>query len=166
MQHRRLHTGKIANGPHTGIQIERLSYRYVQRSNSAANWCRERSLDRNHVALKGVQGFFRQILVFAIDLGCFLSRVNLHPLDFAFIAIRLLDGRIDDVQHHGRNIDTNTIAFDERNDREVRDVQAMVGIYGNGRAVGGHIDMIVVHVGSGGSGKACIVQAAGEHKKC
>jgi len=59
---------------------------------------------------------------------------------------------------------SNAVALDERNDLKIRDIQAMVRVCCYGHTVGGHIDMIVVHGGSRGTGKAYIVQIAGDDK--
>ncbi len=52
----------------------------------------------------------------------------------------------------------------EQNDLKVRNIQAMVRVCCYGRTVGEHIDMIVVHGGPRGTGKAYIVQIAGDDK--
>ena len=47
----------------------------------------------------------------------------------------------------GADISENdAVTLYERDDREIRDIQRKVGIYRDGLAVGGHIDMIVLHV--------------------
>ena len=88
----------------------------------------------------------------------------MHPLDLAFVAVGFLNGGVDYVQHDRRYIDTDAIAFDKWNDRKIRDIEAIVLIRCNGRAIGGHIDMIVMHGASRGPGKACIVQIVEDHK--
>ena len=60
--------------------------------------------------------------------------------------------------------ESHAVAPDERNDLKVRDIQAMVRVCCYGRTVGEHIDMIVVHGGPRGTGKAYIVQIAGDDK--
>jgi len=92
--------------------------------------------------------------------------MNGHPPDLAIIAVGDLDSRFDDIEHDRCDITSDPVALDIRNDRKIRDVDRMVRVDRDSLAVGGHIDMIVVHGESRGSGKACIVQIVEDHKKC
>ena len=73
---------------------------------------------------------------------------------------------VDDIEHDGCDIRSDPVALDIRNDRKIRDVDRVVRVDRDSLAIGGHIDMIVVHGGSREPGKACIVQIVGDHKKC
>ncbi len=143
--HRRLHAREIADRPHAGVQVQRLANRDVQRANATAGRRRQRTLDRDDEALQRMQRFVGQVIVVAVHLGCPLPGVDLHPAQMPLVAIGLLDGCIDDVEHDRRNIDADAVTFDERNDRNVRNDQRMIGIGYDSLAVGRHFDVIVLH---------------------
>ena len=61
----------------------------------------------------------RQPFVGPVDARRLLARIDLHPVDPPRAVVRLLDGRVDDVLHHRRDVDADAVALDERDDRVV-----------------------------------------------
>ena len=71
--------------------------------------------------------------------------MNRHPANLTAVTVGQLDGGFDHVEHDRRYVATDAIALDVRDDREVRNVDRVVRIDRDGLAIGGHIDMIVLH---------------------
>src|SRR5690606_38311488 len=87
----------------------------------------------------------RHPFVRPIDLGRFLATVHFHPGDGALAAIGLLNCGVDDLDHDRRDIDTDTIAFNERDDGVIRYIQGEICIDSNFVTVGWHPDLLVSH---------------------
>jgi len=89
----------------------------VQRTNTATHRGGQRAFDGNHVVLDRIQSFLGQPGVLVINLSGLLAGILLHPGDFAFAAIGLVNSCIDNLDHHRADVDANTVTFDIRNDR-------------------------------------------------
>ena len=164
--HGRLDAREIADRAHAGIEIHRLANGDVERAHAAARRRCQRPLDRDHELPHRVQRLVGQVLVIAVDFCRTLTGVNPHPADMAVVIVGLLDCGLDHIEHHGCNIDTDAVAFDVRDDRIVGYDQRMVRIGNDCLAFGRHLDVVVFHGILGRIQWACIVQFAGDHKKC
>src|SRR5690606_17446542 len=118
--HRAGDAGEPADLTLTDIEVQLLTQRHVQRTDTAAHRRGQGALDGDNVVLHSFQGFFREPGVLIVNLSGFLAGVDFHPGNLALATVGLLNGSVDDFHHDGRNIDTDTITFDEGNDRVVR----------------------------------------------
>ncbi|MNT23974.1 hypothetical protein D3C72_1594220 [compost metagenome] len=120
LAHRAGHALEVLDGPQADVQVELLAQRHVQRADAAADGRGQRALDRHRVFLQRIEGFLRQPLVRAVQAGGFFAGVHFHPVDFLVAAVGLGHRGIDDLDHHRGDVDADAVAFDERDDRVVR----------------------------------------------
>ena len=111
------YAAEVPHRAQADIEVELLPERDVQRADTAADRRRHRALDRDRELLHGLERLLRQPDVLAVEPRRLLAGVDLHPADLALARIRLLDGRVDDVLHHGGDVDPDPVALDERDDR-------------------------------------------------
>ncbi|MNT48671.1 hypothetical protein D3C72_1854650 [compost metagenome] len=64
-------------------------------------------------------------------------------MDLLLAAVGLGHRGIHHLDHHGRDVQTRAVTFDERDDGLVRHIQGHVGIDGDLLAFGGHRDVLV-----------------------
>ena len=108
------------------VKIQLLAQRHVQRTNAAADWGGQRTFDSNAVVTNQIEGFSWQPDILAIDVCRFLTGVNFHPGNFTLALIGFLNGGINHFQHRWGNVNADTVTFNERDNRIVRDVQFAV----------------------------------------
>ena len=113
------HALEILHRPDALVEVELLAQGDVERADAAADRRRHRPLDRDRIFLERGKGFLREPLVRAIDAGRLFPGIDLHPVDFPFAAVSLVDRCVDHLDHDRRDIDTDTVALDEGNDRLV-----------------------------------------------
>ena len=58
----------------------------------------------------------------------------------------MLDRRFDDIFHNRCYVDADTVAFNERDDRKVGNVDGMVSIDGDHVTVFGYPNLVVLHL--------------------
>ena len=78
-----------------------------------------------------MQSFFGQPDIGAVNIGGFLTSVDLHPMDFLGAAIGFGHGRVNHLQHHRGDVLPGAIAFNERDDRLIRHIEGIVRINGD-----------------------------------
>src|SRR4029079_11764476 len=83
--------------------------------------------------------------VLSVDLAGFLACEHLHPDDRLLPAVGLLHRRVDDLDHHRRDVDSGAIPFDERDDRVVWDTEREILVDRDLRAAGRDLDVLVRH---------------------
>ena len=108
---------EILDRTQTDVKVEFLAKRDVQGADTAANRGGKRPLDRNDIILEDLKCFFRQPDIGAIHLGGLFAGINFHPLNLPLAAIGFGDGRVDDLDHHRRNVEPGAVAFNVGNDR-------------------------------------------------
>ena len=113
------HAAEVAHRAQADVEVELLAQRHVERADAAADRRRHRALDRDRVLPQRDERLVRQPDVGAVEPGRLLAGVDLHPVDRARAAVRLRDGGVDDGLHHGRDVDADAVALDERDDRVV-----------------------------------------------
>ena len=113
------HAGEVPHRAQADVEVELLAQGDVERANAAADGRRHRALDRDGVLAQRLERLGRQPHVGAVEPRRLLARVDLHPVDRARSAVRLLDGGVDDGAHHGRDVDADAVTLDERDDRVV-----------------------------------------------
>src|SRR6185312_13497751 len=124
-------------------QVERLAYGDVERADTFPDGCLERTFDRDDEIAQCVQRLLGQpVARDAMRLG---PRVHLHPANGAALPVCFTDCRIDDTDHCGRHIDPDAVAFYERNDRPVGDVERTVRMNADLGAVRRDSDVLVAH---------------------
>src|SRR5262249_50207154 len=111
---------EVAHRAQAYVEVELLAQRDVDRANSAADRCGERSLDRNDELARGLESFVWQPDMLSVDFAGLLPGVHLHPLDAAPAAIGNVDRCVHHPDHHRSNVDAGTVALDERNNGTVR----------------------------------------------
>ena len=126
MPHRRRYAGEPAHRPNTGVEIENLPQRDVQRTNAAAHRSGERALDGYAKIARRFHSLLRQpFLEFVV--GLFASE-HLEPNDAPLAAVSLLNGRIEDALRSLPDIAARAVAFDVGNDRPVGNLEFAAGI--------------------------------------
>ena len=123
--HRGIDTIEIAERTHAGIEVQRLAQSHVQRPDTPARRCIERSLQADPILLEGRHRLLRQIR--AVFLEGLLAGFHLQPLDRAVSFECLLDGRIHDRPADRRDFLANSVASDERNGDSIGHPQARGG---------------------------------------
>ena len=122
--HRRRHALEPAHRAQAHVQIQHLAQRDVQRADAAADRRGQRALDRHQVFAAGGDGLVRQPGVEQVVR--LLAGVHLHPVDLALAAVGLLHGCIDDAHRGAPDVRAGAVAFDERDDRLVGNVELAV----------------------------------------
>ena len=143
--HRARYAVQPAHGTLADVQVEVLAQRDVQRPDATAHRRRHRSFDANHELAHRGERLLGQPLVGAVDRKGLLARVDLHPHDLAGSAVRLGHCRVDDLDHHRRDVDADPVALDERDDRLVGHVQSAVLGHRDLLAGRRHLDVFVAH---------------------
>jgi hypothetical protein len=134
---------KVLDRAQADVEVELLPQRDVERADAAAYGRGQRTLDRHDIVLDDRQGLVGQPHVRTVDLGRFLAGVDLHPMDLALAAVGFGDRRVDDLDHHRRNIETGAVALDVRNDRVVGNVEARILVDRDLLAAGRDLYMLV-----------------------
>ena len=113
------HTWEVADGAEADVEVELLAERDVERADPAAHRRRQRALDRDREVARRLERLVGEPDVAAVEARRLLARVHLHPLDLARAVVGLRDRRVDHGLHHGRDVDADPVALDERDDRLV-----------------------------------------------
>ena len=140
MAHRGRNAGKIAHGPHTGVEIENLPQRNVQRTYAAAHWSSERPLDGHAEVARCFHGLLREpLLKFVVG---FFAGEHLEPHHTALAAVSMVDGGVEDALRSLPDVASGAVAFDVRNNRPVGDAELAAGKL-NGLAIVRHGQRVV-----------------------
>ena len=75
--------------------------------------------------------FIGQANIGTINLRCLIAGINLHPLDFPLTGVGFAHRSVHHLEHDGRHIRTDAIAFDVRDDRLTGHIQCVVRIDGD-----------------------------------
>ncbi len=121
VQHRGGHAAVIAHRAHAGVQVQQLAQGHVQRADAAADRGGQRPLDPDQEFIESLDCFVRQ--PFAPFVVGFLAGVHFHPLDFAFAAVGFFHRRVENPHGSAPDVRPDPVAFNERNDRVIRDIQ-------------------------------------------
>ena len=113
-----------ANRAHASVEVEFLSKGDVEGADAPTNGGRERTFDGDKAGFHGVERCLWQ--PFAGGVEGFLTRQHFRPNDAFLATVGFLDGRVDDVDHHGGDVHANAVAFDVVNDGVVRNVERSV----------------------------------------
>ena len=111
-----------AHGAQADVEVEELTKSHVERTNAATNRRREWALDANQVVAECFDGLVGKPITGFVE-GLLTSQ-HFNPGNF----LAVLLGRC--VKHQlGRwpNVDTSSVAFNERNNRNFRNVKGAVG---------------------------------------
>src|SRR5262249_23641040 len=120
------HAGEIPDRAQAHVQIELLTQGDIERADAAADGRGQRPFYRHHVIAHDSQRLVGKPDVGAVNPGRLLAGVDLHPVDLPLAVIGLRDGRVDDANHHGRDVEAGAVALDVRNDRIVGYVEAKI----------------------------------------
>ena len=140
------HAGVVAHGTHTGVQIELLAQRHVERAKAPAHGGRQRSLDGDRKLVQCIQGFSREIVAGVNSRGL-LAHEKFAPVDLAFSTVSFGHRRIPDTQTSSRDVRSDSVSFDGSENRVVRDHQFTVGDTEQLPALG-DFDVLIIHDGS------------------
>ena len=143
---RRRHARVVANRTHTGVKIELLAERHVERAETATHGSRQRSLDGDRELVQCIQGLLRKIVAVVNSRGL-LAHEQLAPVDLAFAAVSFGDRRIPDTQTCSGDVRSNSVSFDSTENGIVRDHQFIVGDADQVPPLG-DLDMLIIHDGS------------------
>jgi hypothetical protein len=102
------------------VEIENLAQRHVERADAAADGRGERSFDGDAQVARGVDALIRQPGV-ELAIGLFAGK-DFKPLDGALAAVGLFDGGVEDPLRGLPDVAAGAVAFDERDDRVVGNV--------------------------------------------
>ena len=116
----------VTHRTQTDVQVQLLTQCHVQGADTAANWRRQWAFDSNAVVADQVQRFGWQPDVLAINLSGFFTGVNFHPGNFTLAFVGFLNSGINHFQHCRGNVYTDTVTFNERDNRIVRNVNLAV----------------------------------------
>ncbi|CCK18269.1 FIG00643354: hypothetical protein [Cronobacter universalis NCTC 9529] len=108
------------------VKVQLLTQGNVEGANTAANRRGQRAFNSNAIFTNQIQGFLGQPDILAIKLGRFLTGVNFHPGNFTLAFVGFLNRGVDHFQHRRRHVHADTVAFNERDDRVVGDIQLAV----------------------------------------
>ncbi len=103
----------------TNEQVEHLPQRDVQRSDAAADRRRQWSLDANEVGAKRFNRFVRKPVIELLET--LFAGVDFLPGDCALATVGFPDSCIEHTHARAPDVGAGAVAFDERNDRIVRD---------------------------------------------
>src|ERR1700739_1894913 len=112
---------EIADWAFTGVKIENLAQRHVQRTNSTADRRGKRTLDGHAEVSDGFDGVIGQ--PFLVGVEGFFAGKDFIPGDFAFAAIGMFDRRVKNTARSFPDVAAGAVTLDERNDGVVRDLQ-------------------------------------------
>ncbi|MNF99632.1 hypothetical protein D3C84_825400 [compost metagenome] len=122
-----------------------LAQGHVKGANTSTDRGGQRTFDGDDVILDRVQGFLGQPGILVIHLGGLLTGVDFHPGNLALAPIGFLYSSIDHFDHDGTDVYANAVAFDERDDRIIRNIERMVRIDGDFVADCRNLDFLVSH---------------------
>ena len=81
---------------------------------------------QDNVVLEDRQRLVRKPHVRTVDLGRLFPGIDFHPVDLPLAAVGLGHGRVDDLEHHRRDVEARAIALDVGDDRVVGDREAEI----------------------------------------
>ncbi len=111
--HRARHALEVAHRSEAHVEIELLTHRHVDGTDSAADRSRERSLDRDETFAADVKRLLRQPLASRVER--LFAREHFAPCDLALPAVRLFNRGIPNDHRGLGNVRTRAVAFNERN---------------------------------------------------
>ncbi len=112
---------EIAHRAFTGIEIENLAQRNIQRTNATTDRSSQRALDGHAKIANGVDRIVRQ--PFFIGVKRLFAGEDFIPRDFALTAVGVIDRGVKNAPRSFPDITASSIALNERDDRIVRDLQ-------------------------------------------
>ncbi len=124
---------EINNGAFAGVKIEDLAQCDVERADTAADGCGERTLDGNTKITDSVDSVVGEPLLISIE--CLFAREDFVPRNFAFTAIGVLDSSVENPARSLPDVAAGAIAFDEGDDGIVRNQQFAAAVTDR-RAIG------------------------------
>src|ERR1051326_3184687 len=130
----RRHALEPAHRPHAGIEVELLAERDVEGADPPAHRGGEGSLDRDEVLADGGDRVLGEPVA-GEDLGLF-SREDLEPGDPPDGAVGPLDRGVEDPDRRAPDVRAGAVAFDERDDRVIRNAEPAL-LQGDRLAFGG-----------------------------
>ncbi len=98
-----------------------MPQRHIQRTNAAADWRGERSLNGHAKIANSVDGIVRQPFVERLER--FFPGEHFKPSHAPLAAVGLLDRRVKYAPRRLPNVTSRSITLDERNDGRVRYLQ-------------------------------------------
>src|SRR5262249_3791269 len=119
-------TRKIPHRPFARIQIQNLSQRHVQRTNSATDGRGQRPLDGHAKIANRLDGLVRQPLLEGVER--FLAGEHLEPRYFTLSAIGTPHCRIKHAPRGLPDVPPGPIALDKRKDRRIRYLQLVAAV--------------------------------------
>src|SRR5215831_6657975 len=127
MPNRGRYTFEVTDRPLAGIEVEDLPQSYVQRTNAAAHGSGQRAFDGNAKITNGFHRIVREPFLECIE--SLFTGENFVPCDLALAAISMLDGRVENAPRSFPDVAAGAIAFDERDDRVVRNLQLAPAVF-------------------------------------
>ncbi len=123
MLHRRRHAGEVPHRSQAHVQVEDLTQRDVEGANASSDRSRQRAFDADEVITEGLDGLLGEPVAGLLER--LLAGEHLCPRDLLAVLRRR------GVEHElrgGPDVDAGAVAFDERDDRLVGDVERAVGV--------------------------------------
>ena len=137
------HAFEITDWTQANVQIEFLTQSNVQGTDTATNWCCQRTFDRNNVFFQYFQCFFWQPNVWAINFCGFFTCIDFHPADFTLASICFCNRSIHYLDHDRADIHTSSITLDKWDDWIVRNIQREISIDGNLFTFSRNLNMLI-----------------------
>src|SRR5215475_1536980 len=106
------------------MESEQFSQRDIQRTKSPTDGSRKRAFDTHQKLRERLHRFVRQPVVEHFER--FFARVHFHPVDFAFPFVGFLHRGVEDTSRSAPDITARPVAFDERYDWIVRNLQLLI----------------------------------------
>ena len=122
--HRRGNALEVANGSHAGVQVQLLTKGHVERTKATPNRRSQRALDRHKMVSNCGERLFGHVRV-----ECrlrFLTRQDFSPDDAPPVTVCLRDCTVKDELRSTPDIGTGAVAFDKRDDRNIRNAQCAI----------------------------------------
>ncbi|MNP03664.1 hypothetical protein D3C76_955580 [compost metagenome] len=118
------HSVEIAYRTQASVQVKLLTQCYVQGTNSATDWRRQRSFDGYDILTNCFKRIIRQPLTVCIE--CFLTSKHFIPCNFFAAIICFFNSCIQYTLGSFPDVAACTVTFDKRNDRVIRHLQCSV----------------------------------------
>ncbi len=139
--HRAGDTLEVLHGAYTGVEIQFLAQGHVQGADTTTNGSGQWAFDGHQVFLDGVQGGLGQ--PFAGIVHGFLTGQYFFPDDLLFAIVGFFHGGVEHAAGGGPDVRSDTVTFDEWENRVVRNVQLTVADGDLGSAHGEYLYWLV-----------------------
>ena len=123
--HRRRHAREPLDGAEADVEVELLTEGDVEGTDATTSRRGQRALDADEVLTESGERRLRQPVAGRLE-GLF-AREDFEPLDLALAGVGLGDRGVEDADGGAPDVRASTVAFDEGDDRMVRDGQFAVG---------------------------------------